>query len=67
MPVHIKNKSPVVPPVDTDEAPRGNAKVHRVNMVLPEALSTQLRAMATQTGLSVPMLLRFAAAEYLAK
>ncbi|MFM0288372.1 hypothetical protein [Paraburkholderia megapolitana] len=69
MSVNFKNKPAVAPTVSAD-ASDGDAvgvKGHRVNMILSAALHTRLREKATQTGLSIPMLLRFAAAEYLSK
>lgn len=39
----------------------------RVNMALPAPLAHQLAERSAKTGLSVPMILRFAAIEYLKK
>lgn len=69
MSVTFKNKPAIAPSVDVDKNADGtdSAKGHRVNMILSEALHARLRQKATQTGLSIPMLLRFAADEYLSK
>ncbi|RZF29966.1 hypothetical protein EVC45_10230 [Paraburkholderia sp. UYCP14C] len=59
MPVTI-NKLPETPAPQPDADQKG----HRVNMMYPDALYQKLLARSTETGLTVPMLLRFAAVAY---
>jgi len=54
---------PETPPQQPDAGQKG----HRINMMIPDALHQQLLAKSAKTGLSVPMLLRVASIEYLAK
>lgn len=52
-------------PDTTPEAGTPGEKSHRVNMALPTPLYEQLQVRVAQTGLSIPMLVRFAVVEYL--
>ncbi len=63
------NKQPAAVDVDVDAADDAadEAKSVRVNMKVPAVLYAQLLARSVKTGLTVPMLLRVAAVEYLAK
>jgi hypothetical protein len=64
MSVNFNNTTkPETPAQQPDVSQKGS----RVNMVVPDALYRQLLDRSVTTGLSVPMLLRVAAIEYLAK